>query len=171
MKEAAPVQLWRAREGVGPPSKSLQELGGKPGVGQASRPHHSTPASAWPRRRATGAPSVAPPQARGSAGSELPFPEGRANPGGKRRRWQEGRDRRPRLPRQWSVRQSPVPGRGTRPRAARAAPGVSRGEPVAPPAERAGAGCRALGAEAAGAAGCARRARRGWRERWSSSTA
>lgn len=34
-----------------------------------------------------------------------------------------------------------------------------------------GAGCRALGAEAAGAAGWARRARRGWRERWSSSTA
>lgn len=52
---------------MGPPSKSLQELGGEPRGGLASRTQHSTPASARPRRRATGAPSVAPPQARESA--------------------------------------------------------------------------------------------------------
>lgn len=59
--------------------------------------------------------------------------------------------------RQWRVRQSTGPRRRRRPLAA-----LQTGT---------GAGCRALGAEAAGAAGWARRARRGWRERWSSSTA
>lgn len=156
---------------MGPHSKSLHELGGTPSLGLASRTHFSTTASASSGRGATGAPSVAPPQARESAGSELLFPEGRAKPGGKRRRWQEGRERQRRVSRQWSVRQSLTPGGGRgleRPVQLRALSGASR---CLRPSNGPGAGCRVLGAEAAGAAGWARRARRGWRERWSSSTA
>lgn len=50
-------------------------------------------------------------------------------------------------------------------------PGAGRGNPAPTPAGRVGAGCRAPGTEAAGAAGGARRVSRGWRERWSNSTA
>lgn len=74
-------------------------------------------------------------------------------------------------PPRWSIRQPPRPGRKTRPRAVPATLGGGPGKPAPPPARRAGAGCRALGSEAAGAAGGERRARQGWRERWSSSTA
>lgn len=127
-----PYNFGKQREVGGEISrKSLQEIGGTPWFGTASRTHRPTQASAWRERGSTSAHSVAPPSLRRSADSELRFPEGRASPGGKRWQWQEGRQSQWwRLFPLWSVRQHPRPGRRTRPRADRAAPGTGWGEPV-----------------------------------------
>lgn len=173
MTELNGVVLQLCAAGMGTPKTPLQELAGTPSTSTASRTHRPTAPCAWQGRGATGAPRVAPPLARGSAGSELQFPEGCATPEGKRRRLQEGRE-------PWLRGRCPFGGLSDSLRP----PDGGRGPELPPkpwplageiwrlsPQDWLEARCRALGAEAAGAAGGARRARRGWRERWSSSTA
>lgn len=157
--------------GRGDPQKASPGTWGDAQAWHGSAHTLAQPASAQPERGVPRAPRVAPPgrpgRRLGTTAPRRPCEPRREAP----RRPEERERRRWRVPPRWSARPPPRPGRRTRHRAVFAAPGAGRGEPAPLLAAQGGAECRAPGAEAAGAAGGARWARRGWRERWSSSTA
>lgn len=168
LKGAAFVQLCGAGGGgVGTPGRSLQKLAGTSSLGTASRRGGAEPRAhpAWLRPG-----RAARPARNYHSQKAVRVREGSGGGGGGRKGASDCFGGGFFLRVCW-VRQPRGPRRRTRSRAAPAAPGLAGESRRLHPRDGPGAGCRALGAEAAGAAGGSRRVRRGWRERWSSSTA